>query len=199
MQEMVVVLASRNKHKIGELQEILRSAGIILRSALDYPELREVEETGMTFEENAALKAEYVSRTLSLPALADDSGLVVDALSGEPGVHSARYSGANATDASNNMLLLEKMSGVPDASRTARFVCVLAFSRPGQTTHFYRGETFGIIQRSVAGAGGFGYDPLFLSAELGTTFAEAGAEEKNRVSHRGRALALFREDITAQL
>lgn len=194
-----IVLASRNKHKIGELRAILQPLGIELKSALDFPELAEVEETGATFEENAALKAEAVCKALGLPALADDSGLMVDALGGEPGVRSARYSGAQATDSTNNALLLQKLADTPDAARTARFVCVLAFSAPGEITHFYRGETFGIMLRAPRGENGFGYDPLFLSDDLAKTFAEAPAEEKNRISHRGRALERFRNDLLASI
>lgn len=190
-----IVLASRNKHKIGELRAILQPLGIELKSALDFTELGEVEETGTTFEENAALKAESVCHILNLPALADDSGLIVDCLNQAPGVRSARYAGPDATDAKNNALLLKNLTQVADSDRTARFVCVLAFSQPEQTTHFYRGETFGIILREARGENGFGYDPLFLSDDLGQTFAEAPAEEKNRISHRGRALKLFLDDL----
>ncbi len=194
-----IVLASRNRHKLEELRAILRPLGVNLLSALDFPELSEVEETGATFEENAALKAEYVCRTLNLPALADDSGLMVDCLGGEPGVRSARYSGEGATDARNNAFLLQKMTNIPDKGRAARFVCVLAFSQPDQNTHFYRGETFGIMLHATRGDNGFGYDPLFFSRDLGKTFAEAGPDEKNQISHRGRALNLFLDDLVATI
>lgn len=193
-----IVLASRNAKKTAELRDILAPRGIRLSASPDYPQLADVAETGETFAENAALKAEYTARMLGLPALGDDSGLEVEALGGEPGVYSARYAGEGADDAANNRLLLEKLAKLAREgkdNRRARFVCVLAFSVPGEKTRFYRGETCGIIAASPRGEGGFGYDPLFISDDLGLSFAEAGAEQKHRVSHRGRALAQFMLDI----
>ncbi len=183
-----VVLASRNKKKLAELQEIFSSCGLELVSALDYPELEDVEETGFTFADNAALKAEYIVKTLNLPAIADDSGLVVDVLDGAPGVRSARFAGEGASDAANNLLLLDKLREVADKERTARFKCVIAFARPGEDTVFFEGETEGLILQQAAGEGGFGYDPLFYSLELNKSFAEAAGAEKNSISHRGRAV-----------
>ncbi len=186
-----IVLASRNPKKLAELASVLAPLGITLHSVLDYPEAPEVEETGDTFMENAALKAESVAAALNLPVLADDSGLVVDYLGGEPGVYSARYAGAGATDASNNQLLLQRLQGVPAAKRGARFVCVLAFSCGGNGSAFFEGETRGMILEEPAGEGGFGYDPIFYSVELELSFAQAGSQAKNEISHRGRAVAKF--------
>ncbi len=186
-----IVLASRNKHKILELSDILAPLKIKVRSVLDFPQVADVEENGFTFFENAALKAESVAKELGCAVLADDSGLMVDFLGGEPGVFSARYSGVNATDESNNKLLLEKLAGVPIEKRGAKFVCVLAFSFGGNESVFFEGNTTGRIIEELAGNKGFGYDPLFLSDDLGVTFAQASDVQKNQVSHRGRAVAKF--------
>ena len=186
-----IVLASRNKHKILELSDILAPLKIKVRSVLDFPQVADVEENGFTFFENAALKAESVAKELGCAVLADDSGLMVDFLGGEPGVFSARYSGINATDESNNKLLLEKLAGVPIEKRGAKFVCVLAFSFGGNESVFFEGNTTGRIIEELAGNKGFGYDPLFLSDDLGVTFAQASDVQKNQVSHRGRAVAKF--------
>lgn len=189
------VLASHNVKKSAELRAILTPLGFSLLSLADFPGALEPEETGRTFEENAVIKATAAARFTGLPAIADDSGLAVDALNGEPGVRSARFSGEHATDAENNALLLEKVAGLPPDERTARFVSAVAVYFPGGETRTYRGETCGRILSEARGEGGFGYDPLFLSDDLGVTFAEAGAEEKNRVSHRGRALAKLVADL----
>lgn len=185
---MRILLASRNPGKVREVQALLPSTVEVVPVSA-YPDVPEVEETGDTFEANAALKAESVSRHTGLPALADDSGLVVDALDGEPGVRSARFAGGTATDAQNNALLLERMEGRTD--RAARFVCVLAWARPGVPTRYFRGETEGVLLTEPRGENGFGYDPLFFSPDLGKSFAEASGEEKGAISHRGRALRLF--------
>lgn len=191
-----LVLASHNRKKAAELRDLLLPLGWLLETLADFPGAPEPAEDGDTFEENAIIKAESALRFTGLPSLADDSGLIVDVLDGEPGVHSARYAGANADDAANNRLLLKKMEAIPDERRTARFVSVIAFVRPGEETRLYRGETSGRIMHAPRGLHGFGYDPLFMSDDLGVTFAEAGAEDKNRVSHRGRALARFIHDIS---
>lgn len=187
---MRILLASRNPGKVREVQALLPpTVEVVPVSA--YPGIPEVEETGDTFEANAALKAETVSRLTGLPTLADDSGLVVDALGGEPGVRSARLAGDTATDAQNNTLLLQRMAGRTD--RAARFVCVLAWARPGMPTVCFRGETEGVLLTAPRGENGFGYDPLFFSPDLGKSFAEASGEEKGAISHRGRALRMFAE------
>jgi XTP/dITP diphosphohydrolase len=153
------------------------------------PALGEVEETGTTFEENAALKALAASAHFDGWVLADDSGLEVDALGGAPGVYSARFSGEGATDVTNRALLLEKLATVPADQRSARFRCVIALARGGEVLAHFSGAVEGVIIQSEQGAGGFGYDPLFVPEGFGETFAELGAETKNRLSHRGRALA----------
>lgn len=184
-----LVLASHNAKKTAELRAILRPLDIELASLADYPGAEAPEETGLTFEDNTVIKAKAALALTGLPALADDSGLVVDALGGEPGVHSARYAGEDAGDTENNLLLLKRLAGVPSARRQAAFVSVIALALPGGEVKTFRGETRGVILEKARGEGGFGYDPLFLSDDLGATFAEAAAEDKNRVSHRGRALA----------
>lgn len=180
---MKIVVATGNKHKLREIRDILKSHEIL--SAAEAGFSGEVEETGETFLENALLKARAVCKTTGLPALADDSGLCVDALQGAPGVYSARYSGGG--DAENRALLLKNMHGMQD--RGAHFCCAVALVFPDGRELTAEGRTYGTILFECRGAGGFGYDSLFLSKDLGVSFAEAGEEEKNAVSHRGRALA----------
>lgn len=187
---MKVILASHNPHKLQELSQILTPLGIelVLESQLGLD--IEVEETGTTFEENSRLKAEAVMKASGLPALADDSGLAVDALNGEPGVYSARYGfDERLDDRGRTRLLLKNMEAVPEGKRTAKFVCVITLLYPDGRMLQARGEAPGEILRAPAGEGGFGYDPVFYYPPLGGTFAEIPAEEKNRVSHRARALA----------
>jgi non-canonical purine NTP pyrophosphatase, rdgB/HAM1 family len=184
----ILVLASHNRKKLAELDVLVRPLGLRVVSVGDVSSAPEPEETGMTFAENAIIKAEAALLATGMASLADDSGLIVDALSGEPGVRSARYAGEKAGDAANNRLLLRNLRDVPDEARTARFVSVIALSVPGKATVTFMGETTGRILREEKGEGGFGYDPLFLSDDLGVTFAEAGAEEKNMVSHRARGM-----------
>lgn len=190
-----LVLASHNRKKAEELRAILAPAGWELLDLSHFPGAPEPEETGETFEENASIKAEAAAAFTSLPALADDSGLAVDALGGDPGVRSARFAGEKAGDAANNALLLEKLAGVAPADRTARFVSVIALAIPGGETRLHRGETTGRILERERGKNGFGYDPLFLSADLGVTFAEAASSEKHAVSHRGRAIRKLIDDL----
>ncbi len=189
------VLASHNKKKAAEVRVILEAFGMELSGMDAFPGAPEPEESGKTFEENAAIKARSALAFTGLAAIADDSGLVVDALGGEPGVYSARYAGEGADDAANNALLLRKMANVPAGERTARFVSVVALALPDGTVRLFRGETEGRILDAPRGGGGFGYDPLFFSDALGLSFGEAPAEAKNRVSHRGRALERLRESL----
>lgn len=184
-----LVLASHNAKKAKELRAILAPLGIELATLTDFPGAPEPEETGTTFEENAVIKAVSALAFTGVTAVADDSGLMVDALGGAPGVYSARFAGEHAGDEANNRLLLEKLAGVPEEGRGAKFVSVVALAQTGKKITTFRGETKGRIVETLRGKGGFGFDPLFLSDDLGVTFAEAGEEEKNRVSHRGRALA----------
>ena len=187
---MRVVLASRNRHKLTELSAILSQHGfeIVLESdcGLDL----EVEETGTTFEENSMLKARAVLEASGLPALADDSGLAVDALGGAPGVYSARYGGRDS-DAARIAYLLENLKDVPPERRTARFVCVITCLLPDGRSIVARGECPGLILDAPRGESGFGYDPVFYLPEAGRTFAELSPEEKNARSHRARALEAF--------
>ncbi|MCC8191041.1 MAG: RdgB/HAM1 family non-canonical purine NTP pyrophosphatase [Planctomycetes bacterium] len=184
-----LVLASHNTKKLLELGDLLRPLGISLRSLAQFPAAPPPVEDGATFADNARIKALDALRRTGLPAVADDSGLVVPALGGEPGVRSARYAGEEADDAANNRLLLERLRTVPEGERGARFVSVIALALPGGEVQVFSGETTGTILHRPRGQGGFGYDPLFLSDDLGVTFAEAAPEAKNRVSHRARALA----------
>ena len=190
-----LVLASHNRKKTHELRAILQPLAIELLNLADFAGAPSPEETGSTFAENAILKAREACAFTGLAALADDSGLVVDALAGEPGVLSARFAGEGAGDAANNRLLLERLRGVPAEKRTARFVAVVAFALPGGECRTWSGETHGRILEEERGEGGFGYDPLFFSDDLGVGFAEAPEAEKNRISHRGRALEAFIADL----
>jgi XTP/dITP diphosphohydrolase len=190
------VLASRNAKKLAELQDLLGMLGWRLRPVSEFSDAA-AEETAPTFVENALLKARHAARASGLPALADDSGIEVDALDGAPGVHSARYAGAGATDAGNNAKLLEALRGVPGHRRTARYVCVLAFARrpDDPIPVLAQGEWRGHILEAPRGAGGFGYDPLFWVAEHGKSAAELPAALKNRLSHRARAAAALAQAL----
>lgn len=194
---MKVVLASKNAHKLQELQDILSAQGVevILESAAGVDV--EVEETGTTFEENSLLKARAVMEASGLPAIADDSGLMVDALNGAPGVYSARYGGPGLDDAGRYRLLLENMRGVLD--RKCRFVSAITLCMPSGDIVTARGECPGTLAYAPQGENGFGYDPIFFVPEKKKTFAQLTAEEKNAVSHRGRALQLFQEKLSAYL
>lgn len=180
-----LVLATSNLGKAKEIQAAL--PGVEVQTLRDHPSLVMPEETGATFADNAILKAEYASRMLGVPALADDSGLVVDALHGAPGVHSARY--AEGSDADRTAKLLGALSAVPEEARTARFVCALAWVVPGARPVVVEGKVEGRIGRAPRGDGGFGYDPVFLvGPDHQRTMAELPVEAKNRLSHRGNAL-----------
>ena len=193
---MKVVLASKNKHKLVEISQILAKLDIelVLQSELGVD--IDVEETGTTFEENSFQKAEAVMKATGLPALADDSGIAVDALNGEPGVYSARYGFDDSLDDWGRLLLLLKNTEqVPDGQRQAQFVCVITLVMPDGRTVQARGEVHGELLRHPAGSGGFGYDPIFFYPPYGKTLAEVSAEEKNRVSHRAKALLSFYEKM----
>lgn len=194
---MKVVLASKNAHKLQELQDILSAQGVevILESAAGVDV--EVEETGTTFEENSLLKARAVMEASGLPAIADDSGLMVDALNGAPGVYSARYGGPGLDDTGRYRLLLENMRGVLD--RKCRFVSAITLCMPSGDIVTARGECPGTLAYAPQGENGFGYDPIFFVPEKKKTFAQLTAEEKNAISHRGRALRLFQEKLAAYL
>jgi XTP/dITP diphosphohydrolase len=185
---MKIAIASTNKHKIDEIKAKTASMeGISIISARDICEYEDIEETGVTFEENALIKAREIVRCSGLPALADDSGIVIDALDGEPGIHSARY-GSLDSDVKRYELILSKMKEIPDERRTARFVCVMALVLPDGREFLERGVCEGTITKSPCGNLGFGYDPIFYLSDAGCTMAELSIEEKNRISHRGIAL-----------
>ncbi|MGQ9736033.1 MAG: RdgB/HAM1 family non-canonical purine NTP pyrophosphatase [Thermaceae bacterium] len=186
------VIATHNPGKLRELSQGLAPLGLVLHPLGDFPHVRLPEEEGMTFEDNALLKAAYAARHTGLPALADDSGLVVPALGGEPGVYSARY-GGKTTDKERNLYLLERMRGLSGEERRARFVAVLVLAFPDGHAEAYRGEVEGYILEAPRGEGGFGYDPLFYLPGVGKTFAEMSPEEKALHSHRGKALRALLE------
>ena len=190
---MKLVLASRNQKKLRELQEILSELGVEVLSEADAGVDVDVEETGTTFEENAFLKAHAVMEASGLPAVADDSGLCVDALNGAPGIYSARYGGPGLDDVGRYQLLLENMRGQLD--RRCRFVSAICCCFPDGRRVEARGECPGTLAYAPKGEDGFGYDPIFFVPEQKKTFAELSAEEKNAISHRGRALALFRRKL----
>ncbi|NYE57284.1 XTP/dITP diphosphatase [Carboxydothermus ferrireducens] len=183
-----IVIASKNQGKIKEFSALLSSLGFSFVSLLDFPEIGEIPEKGTTFEENARQKAVTVSNFTGLPALADDSGLVVDALGGRPGVFSARYAGEPKDDLKNIQKLLKELEGVPWEKRTARFVAVLCLYFPDGSLVTARGECEGYILEEMRGSGGFGYDPVFYLPDYGKTMAELPLEVKNKISHRARAL-----------
>jgi XTP/dITP diphosphohydrolase len=186
-----LLVATRNTHKTEEITAML--AGFFEVSDLrSLPDAPEVEETGETFADNAALKANAISLFTGGWALADDSGLEVDALGGEPGVRSARFAGETATDADNNRLLFTRLAELPGAPRTARFRCVLALSQNGTLLKTFDGAVEGRVIDSLRGPGGFGYDPLFIPDGYDETFGELPADVKNSISHRSRALTKFR-------
>jgi XTP/dITP diphosphohydrolase len=191
-----LVLASGNAGKLRELSVILDDLGYQLHAQAEYG-VSEVAETGTTFVENAIIKARHAASLTGLPALADDSGIEVDALGGAPGVYSARFSGPAAGDAANNALLVERLQAVPAAERSARYRAVIVFMRHAADPSplICEGSWEGMIQLQPAGEGGFGYDPYFFLPQLGCTSAELSAAEKNRISHRGMALVELKKKL----
>ena len=197
---MKIVLASRNQHKIAEWQATLGKyiAGIELLSLDEVGILDEIEENGTTFEENAFIKARAAAKS-GYVSIGEDSGLSVNALGGEPGVYSARYAGEHGNDSANNQLLLRRLEPITD--RSAKFVCAIAcvFPENEDMNLCVRGETEGIIVEKLRGEGGFGYDPLFFYEPAGKTFGEMTGEEKNAISHRGRAIALLAKALKEKM
>jgi XTP/dITP diphosphohydrolase len=194
-----LLIGTTSAHKLGELRQIFGSLPVQLVTLRDIGLDLDPEETGTTFEENARIKAVAFAQASGLPALADDSGLEVDALNGAPGVYSKRYAGPDATDADRIALLLRNLGGVPDDQRTARFRCVMVLATPKEEVGTVQGTCEGRIVHAPQGSNGFGYDPVFLFPERGLTMAELSADEKNAVSHRGRAGAAARELISRWL
>ncbi len=188
---MKLLVATKNAHKLKEMREILNIPGLKLISLLEVENPPEIVEDGSTFKENALIKARTVANSLSCWAMADDSGIEVDALKGEPGVHSARFGGEDLSDAQRNRLLLQRLEGVPMEKRTARFRCVMAVVSPDGEEFVAEGRCEGRIALAPRGDHGFGYDPVFLLPD-GRTMAELPPEKKNRISHRYRALQAIR-------
>ena len=192
-ERQLLVLATRNAGKTREIREFLGDFPVEIKNLDDFGPIPPVEENGTTFDENAFKKASFTAKILGLPALADDSGLEVEALGDAPGVHSARYAGPSATDAENNARLLREMEG--KTNRAAAFVCVISIAVPSGVAITYEARCEGLIAEAPGGNKGFGYDPLFYYPPLNRTFAQLSAEEKNRVSHRGKALAELKEEF----
>jgi len=183
-----IIIATKNPGKAREFKRLFDDQEFVLKTLLDLPEFPEIRETGKTFEENATIKAHAVMEHFNLPTIADDSGLQVDALFGQPGVRSARYAGDH-NDAANNAKLLSQLGGIPKEKRTARFVSTLVFANPKNDKDLIvEGEVKGLIGTLPKGDDGFGYDPLFFVPELGKTMAELTMDQKNQISHRGHAI-----------
>jgi len=190
-----IVIGSRNPGKLVEIEAILQTFPVKLRSLAEFPDAPEVEETGTTFQENAEKKALELAAHLARKVLADDSGLEVDALDGAPGIYSARYAGEHGDNEANNRKLLENLEGLPLEQRTARFRCVIALAEPGRVLLTADGACEGQIAFSPRGTNGFGYDPVFLYPPDNMTFGELNESLKNKVSHRANALHQLREQL----
>lgn len=185
---MKIVLATRNENKVREVKQFLEPNGIEVVSLNEFPDFPEIEETGETFQDNAAKKATEACMFTGMTALADDSGLEVDSLNGLPGIYSARFAGENKSDEDNNNKLLELLEGLPEYQRKARFRCVMAVATTECFVYTTEGVCEGVIAEEPRGEGGFGYDPIFYLPEYEKTFAELDLETKNKISHRARAL-----------
>jgi len=192
-ERQLLVLATRNVGKTREIREFLRDFPVEIKNLDDIGPIPPVEEDGATFDENAYKKASFTAKALGLPAMADDSGLEVEALDGAPGVRSARYAGPNATDQDNNAKLLKAMQGKDN--RSAAFMCVISIAVPSGVALTYEGRCEGVIAQAPAGNQGFGYDPVFYYPPMKKTFAQLTMEEKNRVSHRGKALKEMKDEF----
>lgn len=194
-----ILIATRNAGKAEEFKTLFDRYGIKAVSLLDKDEeLPDIEETGSTFEENAALKSEGICKILNIPVLADDSGLIIDALDGRPGIYSARYAGEPKDDKKNIHKVLQELVNVPEEERTARFVCVLSVSIPGKPTLYKKGICEGTIGTEEIGNHGFGYDPIFIPNGYKQTMAELTPDEKNKISHRSNAISQLEDWIKNQ-
>lgn len=193
-----IIIATKNAGKVKDFETLFSPKGFQVKSLLDFPEMEDVEETGVTFAENATLKAEAISSALNKPVIADDSGLAIDALNGEPGVYSARYAGENKDDNANIEKVLQKLNDVPFEKRTARFHCALAIAVPGKRTEIVEGTCEGHILEEKRGENGFGYDPIFFVEKWRCSMAELSKEQKNQISHRANALKKLAPLIDAQ-
>ena len=194
-----LVLATRNRHKGGELAALLGGLGIQIKTLAEFPEAPEVIEDGATCEANAVKKARVIAAATGLPAVADDTGLEVDALGGRPGIFAARYAGEGATYEDNWRKLLHELAGVPRERRTARFITVAAMAFPENGVQVARGVLEGLIAETPSGTQGFGYDPVFFVPELGKTLAQLSPDQKNRISHRAKAFAQVRDILCSQM
>ena len=192
--DRILVLGTNNKHKAAEIAPLLAGTGVTVRAAGEYGRF-DPDETGATLEENALIKAQAALELSQEWSIADDTGLEVDALGGRPGLYAARYAGEHCSFDDNINKLLSELSGVPEDQRAARFVCVIALCRPGFEPMTFRAGCAGRILEARRGTQGFGYDPVFFVAETGKTFAELTTEEKNRISHRARAVKLLRAEL----
>ena len=190
---IILVIATRNKGKTQEIKALLKDFPVGIKNLDDFGPIPHLEEDGDTFDENAYKKASFAARILGLPALADDSGLIVEALDGAPGIHSARYAGENATDEQRYLKLLDDMKG--KSNRKAAFECVISIAVPTGPALTYEARCEGLIATEPAGSNGFGYDPVFFYTPLNKTFAQITRKEKNRVSHRGKALAELKSEF----
>jgi XTP/dITP diphosphohydrolase len=188
-----LVLATRNHHKVIELVALLDNQSITIRTLDEFPDAPDVVEDGDTCEANAVKKARAIAEFTGMAAVADDTGLEVDALGGRPGVYAARYAGEHATYEDNCQKLLQQLQGVPHERRTARFITVAAIALPSDGVQVTTGQLQGVIAETPAGSQGFGYDPVFFIPELGKTLAELSSQEKNRISHRAKAFAQVRK------
>jgi XTP/dITP diphosphohydrolase len=183
-----LLIATTNQGKLREFKQLFQNYSIEVQSLQDFPDAPDVEETGTTFSENARLKAETLAELYQLPTLSDDSGLMVDALEGAPGVYSARYAGEAKDDQANIKKVLHELESIPYEARKASFICVLALAIPGKETRYLEGQLPGIIATGPKGDHGFGYDPIFYLPELHKTLAELSSEQKNAISHRAKAM-----------
>lgn len=190
---IILVIATRNRGKTQEIRDLLKDFPVEIKNLDDFGPIPHLEEDGETFDENAYKKASFAARVLGLPALADDSGLLVEALDGAPGIHSARYAGENATDEQRYLKLLDDMK--EKANRKAAFECVISIAVPTGPALTYEARCEGLITTEPAGSNGFGYDPVFFYTPLNKTFAQITREEKNRISHRGKALAELKSEF----
>ncbi len=190
---ITLVIATRNKGKTLEIKDLLKGFPVDIKNLDDFGPIPHLKEDGNTFDENAYQKASFAARILGLPALADDSGLLVEALGGAPGIHSARYAGENASDEQRYLKLLDEMQG--ESNRKAAFECVISIAVPTGPALTYETRCQGLITESPAGSNGFGYDPIFFYPPLNKTFAQLTREEKSRVSHRGKAFAELKDEF----
>jgi len=191
-----VIIATKNAGKAKDFERIFKPYGVEVKTLLDFPDIEDVEETGQTFEENAIIKAEAISKEFNQMVIADDSGVIVDALDGRPGVYSARYAGEDKNDEANNNKVLEEMVNVAEKDRTARFYCAIAVAIPGRPTITVNGSCEGAILFERRGTNGFGYDPIFLVTSMHKSMAELTLDEKNQISHRAKAMKKLESQLT---